>query len=368
MKLRFKLIFSITFLSFFFCSFPPQISARFLSKTDSIRSDFQLKPPNFTTSAWDSFRSLSGSHAGEIIPGLSKLKHYFRHFGYLPDPAVNFTDSFDDSLESAVRTYQRNFNLNVTGQLDQRTIRQIVLPRCGDADVVNGSTTMRPPSNGGSTTKRYSFFPGRPRWPGNRRNLSYAFLPDNKLSKEVKEVFAAAFKRWSEAAAGTVTFKETEDYIGADVRVGFLRGPHGDGDPFDGVFGTLAHAFSPPNGRLHLDGDEDWVVSGFGDGLPTAVDLETVAVHEIGHLLGLGHSSDPEAIMYPTITSMTRKVELAQDDIDGLRQLYGGDASWNGTSSPSVQARETSGGTYVVGVKRSGMDLFVAVGLALLFL
>ncbi|CAN1321138.1 Metalloendoproteinase 2-MMP [Linum perenne] len=361
MKLSFKLIFSVTSLSFFFCSFPPLISARFISNIASIRPNCPLTPPNFTTSAWDSFRNLSGSHAGENLPGLSKLKQYFRHFGYLPDPSPNFTDSFDSKLESAIRTYQRNFNLNVTGQLDERTIRQIVLPRCGDADVVNGSTTI-------STTKRFSFFPGRPRWPGNRRNLSYAFLPENKLSKEVKSVFAAAFKRWSDAAAESLTFKETRDYVGADIRVGFMRGDHGDGDPFDGVFGTLAHAFSPPNGRLHLDGDEDWVVSGLADGLPTAVDLETVAVHEIGHLLGLGHSSDPEAIMYPTITSMSRKVELTQDDIDGLRQLYGGNANWNGSSSPSVQARETSGGAYVMGVRRWWVDLFMAVGLVLLFL
>ncbi|CAN1849646.1 Metalloendoproteinase 5-MMP [Linum perenne] len=97
-------------------------------------------------------------------------------------------------LESAIRTYQRNFNLYVTGQLDERTIHQIVLPRCGDADVVNGSTTISPPSNDSSkTTKRFSFFSGRLRWPGNHQNLSYAFFPENKLSNEVKAVFAAAF-------------------------------------------------------------------------------------------------------------------------------------------------------------------------------
>ncbi|KAK3013883.1 hypothetical protein RJ639_009280 [Escallonia herrerae] len=88
---------------------------------------------------------------------------------------------------------------------------------------------------------------------------------------------------------------------GADIEIGFYRGDHGDGFnfEFDGKFRILAHAFPPENGYFHYDADESWSVNPKGD---TEVDLESVAVHEFGHLLGLGHSLDQSAIMFSEIS------------------------------------------------------------------
>lgn len=301
--------------------------------------------PNFTSAAgaWEGFHNFTGCRAGERRDGLNKLKEYFHDFGYIPD-ASNFTDDFDDALEAAIKTYQKNFNLDPTGLLDEATMKQIVLPRCGNADIVNGSTSM---SSGKTTSMfhsvgHYTFFPGTPRWPADRRDLTYAFDPQDNLPDTAKAAFSRAFQKWAEVTP--LTFTEISSYSEADLKIGFFTGDHGDGEPFDGVLGTLAHAFSPTNGRFHLDGAENWVVDGdvTKSTVSTAVDLESVAVHEIGHLLGLGHSSVEEAIMYPTISARTRKVDLATDDIQGIQVLYGSNPNYNGSSTSSTQERESS--------------------------
>src|ERR1035441_7892883 len=104
------------------------------------------------------------------------------------------------------------------------------------------------------------------------------------------------------------------------VDILFASGAHGDSYPFDGPGGVLAHTFypNPPNsepiaGDMHLDADEPWRTG-------TNVDLYSVALHEAGHALGLGHSDRPGAVMYPYYKQATG---LTDDDIAGIRALYG---------------------------------------------
>lgn len=316
-------------------------------------------PPNIKNitdawGAWGRFQNLTGCRMGDHVSGLAGLKQYMNRFGYLnPANNANFSDDFDGSFQSALKTYQKNFNLNASGVLDFATVQQMVRPRCGVADVINGSSSMNSGSGSGkersNERKLYSFFPGMPMW--RKSQLTYSFSTANQAftADVLRAVYARAFDRW--AAVTPLTFTEAATGAKADITIEFYSGDHGDGEPFDGVLGTLAHAFSPPSGIFHLDAAENWVVNG-GSSL-SGVDLESVAVHEIGHLLGLGHSSVEEAIMYPSITTGTTRVSLAQDDITGIQDLYGSNPNNNGSSTstssspPSIQnerERDASGG------------------------
>jgi len=85
---------------------------------------------------------------------------------------------------------------------------------------------------------------------------------------------------------------------------------------------VLAHAFGPGrqpiSGDSHFDDDEDWSYHE-----SRGIELETVAAHEFGHALGLGHSSVYGALMAPYYKGYDPEFELHSDDVKGIQRIYG---------------------------------------------
>ena len=104
----------------------------------------------------------------------------------------------------------------------------------------------------------------------------------------------------------------------------FLEWHNCNAGAFDGPGGKIAHASYPEISSpsfIHFDGDEQWTVS---DGTSNKYSLLPVALHEVGHVLGLKHSSNTTAVMYEKYNKDKRSIQLDDDDVAGIQQKYGG--------------------------------------------
>lgn len=140
----------------------------------------------------------------------------------------------------------------------------------------------------------------------------------------------AAVESWN--ATGLAELERVTAEGEPDARLSWHRGKHGACMAF-GHDSSVAHAgpLAIPS-FVHLDAARDW--SEEPGGLP----LDQVVLHEVGHLLGLDHVTDPAAVMHANYDR--RRAVPATSDLAGLGSLYGGLEDGPG----DVYARLESGG------------------------
>ena len=132
-----------------------------------------------------------------------------------------------------------------------------------------------------------------------------------------------AFDTWEKVAG--IDFVESTDSASIGIRLGW--------DAIDGAskvvgearywgisdsnFNSSAPRYSITKAEIRFDTAERWSTGTN----TTSVNFYSVAVHEIGHAIGLDHSTDLSTVMYPTNQN---QLALGAGDIQGITAVYGG--------------------------------------------
>ncbi|KAL1377254.1 hypothetical protein pipiens_016389 [Culex pipiens pipiens] len=236
-----------------------------------------------------------------------------RRFGYLEKgPSQAEALYSEDAVVAAIKNVQKFGALPETGRLDRRTVQLMSAPRCGVMDQVGGET---------SSLRHRRYVIGAESW--RKRKITY-FIANwsSKVGEDsVAKFMQKAFNEW--ARYSNLRFVRVYD-PSADIIVGFGSGHHGDNYPFDGPGNILAHAFYPYEmasygGDIHFDEDENWKEN--STQLADGVDFYSVAIHELGHSLGLAHSPVYSSLMFPYYKGITQGT-LDYDDILAVYKLY----------------------------------------------
>ncbi len=134
-----------------------------------------------------------------------------------------------------------------------------------------------------------------------------------------RDVVRDAFQAWEDVA--DINFVEVADGAQTQMSLGW--------DTIDGSFGVVGEArtagsrstdtlFSMTEAEIRFDVSENWSTGTAGN---NEVGFYQVALHEIGHAIGLNHSTDPNTIMYAS--NISGIPDLTASDIAGAQAIYG---------------------------------------------
>ncbi|KAK2876013.1 hypothetical protein Q8A67_020109 [Cirrhinus molitorella] len=317
-------------------------------------------------------------HQAELITDTDTAQRFLSKYGFIkaensdesqiPEQAVNEMDVSlqeggtmsrsggpDLRFVSALKEFQRVSGLPITGVFDDATKAAMNKPRCGVPDqdeelesteqdfnntvthnqtdaavnATDAANNTEPPvrkqrhlaallrnrrkRDAGEWTGHMAFSKSLLKW----RLIGEGYSSQLSIDEQ-KYIFRLAFRMWSEVSPLQFVEDVHSPLEDIDIRLGFGTGRHlGCSQRFDGAGREFAHAWFL--GDIHFDDDEHFTVPNTGSG----ISLLKVAVHEIGHVLGLPHIYRPGSIMQPSYLPQDAGFEIDWMDRKSIQNLYG---------------------------------------------
>lgn len=242
-----------------------------------------------------------------------KVIDWLKHYGYLANEGTLTPQGVVDAITKVQEVIGI---LTVDGKLGPKTFTALMnTPRCARPD----HSLLR---SGAITESIWA-----------RKHLTYyVSRRDTDMSTaRWDEILELAFDAWANVSGLTFERVDTTNKAKLIMSVGT-----GETHNFDGPGRVLAWAQLPPtrnyDGQLlmRFDTNETWTEYGSGRG----IHLVNVATHEIGHMLGLDHSSVSTALMAPFYNARLKDPQQ-NDDVTRVQNFYG-----KGTGSPPIPTPE----------------------------
>ncbi|OCT57321.1 matrix metalloproteinase-21 [Xenopus laevis] len=376
---------ALDFLSLFFLVFPIIFAERSFHPRDSAerqsKTEVQVRPIVTPRSAqrylwkygwiepvlWES-RPSHGKPTPTVENVIQSDRTNQEHLENTPFDSEFPTDiglTLNPRFSGALHRFQEANKLVVTGKLDAATMKAMNVPRCGVPDrkvpegeetqpedhEENGSTipsnlneseedsrdthqestedvqergqTLSLPAKRLVRRKRSQLLKaGAKTTAFSKHTLKWRLLGEGYsvwLSKEQQRyILRLAFRMWSEV----VPLNFEEDLFSPahliDIKLGFGTRRHlGCSQLFDDMGREFAHAWQL--GDIHFNDDEHFVPPNSEHG----ISLLKVAVHEIGHVLGLSHMNLLGSVMQPNYIPVNEKMELDLNDRMAIQKIYG---------------------------------------------
>ncbi|KAF3172124.1 hypothetical protein EYR41_000633 [Orbilia oligospora] len=229
--------------------------------------------------------------AEEAGPAIENILTHLACYGCLP------SDSEIEKLEVSgplrkyailsmgIAGFQSLAGLPETGLFDIETANHFNRPHCHSNCNRSGGTVNSAYAEG--YTNR------------NKKTITYCFNEySGQLSvREIRDVFEKAFKDWENLLKIPITFIEVAPHPGkGNIRISWANSGGG------GQSGPVFVSYPPPNGvdastpiEMYFDEDTKWTVE----------DLRKTVLHQVGHILGIVHSSRRDAVMWPAYRNET---------------------------------------------------------------